>query len=172
MATRTQHVIPVDDERPHDLSSWCWCCPDAEPVEESMLYVHHAADLREARRDGRALRSDRPARERTRRTPGDLMTEESQEGGYSLVVPFLIDGGEYTEREQYAFVLGWEFCDLRRCLDLQPGAELTKTVHADNEDRMRVLCQRMGRECVFEHLAEGWKTIRVYEHGTQRDEDA
>jgi hypothetical protein len=46
--SRTQHVIPIGDEREHDLSSWCWCCPDAEPVGESMLYVHHAVDLREA----------------------------------------------------------------------------------------------------------------------------
>jgi hypothetical protein len=48
MSLRVQHVIPCDDEREHDLSSWCWCCPDLVPVGESTLYVHHAADLREA----------------------------------------------------------------------------------------------------------------------------
>jgi hypothetical protein len=47
VSRRIQHVTPVADEREHELSPHCWCGPDAEAVDGSMLYVHHAADLRE-----------------------------------------------------------------------------------------------------------------------------
>lgn len=44
---RVQHVIPVADDREHSESPYCWCGPDAEPVGESMLYVHNSRDRRE-----------------------------------------------------------------------------------------------------------------------------
>jgi hypothetical protein len=47
---RTQHVIPVDDEREHDETPYCWCGPDGTEVDAggATIWVHHAADLREA----------------------------------------------------------------------------------------------------------------------------
>jgi hypothetical protein len=40
------HVIPVNDLREHVESSSCWCAP-AQDDECPLLYIHHAADMRE-----------------------------------------------------------------------------------------------------------------------------
>jgi hypothetical protein len=49
MPRRIQHQIPCDDDREHDLSSWCWCGPESFEVKDdgTTLWVHHAADGRE-----------------------------------------------------------------------------------------------------------------------------
>jgi hypothetical protein len=46
---RVQHQIPLEDDREHFLSSWCWCGPESVPVKAdgTTLWIHHAADLRE-----------------------------------------------------------------------------------------------------------------------------
>jgi hypothetical protein len=50
MSCRIIHVIPADDEREHQLSTWCWCGPESFEVDAggATIWVHHAADLREA----------------------------------------------------------------------------------------------------------------------------
>lgn len=40
-----QHIVPVDDLRPHELASDCWCRPDLD--EEDWIATHHSADFRE-----------------------------------------------------------------------------------------------------------------------------
>jgi hypothetical protein len=46
---RESHLIPVDDDRTHDHSSWCWCGPESTEADAggATIWVHHAADLRE-----------------------------------------------------------------------------------------------------------------------------
>ena len=39
----SNHVVPLDDEREHDLSLACWC----QPLEDGWTIIHHAADCRE-----------------------------------------------------------------------------------------------------------------------------
>jgi hypothetical protein len=49
---RPIHVIPLNDEREHAVSSWCWCGPDLGDEGDDdtpSVYVHHAADGREDR---------------------------------------------------------------------------------------------------------------------------
>lgn len=41
------HVIPVGDYRIHYAQSDCWCYPTER--SEGVIWVHHAADCREAR---------------------------------------------------------------------------------------------------------------------------
>lgn len=47
-----QHLVPIDDLRPHDLTTRCWCRP-IEDDEEPDLWAHNALDEREAHEDGR-----------------------------------------------------------------------------------------------------------------------
>ena len=43
------HVIPLNDEKEHRHSIHCWCGPTYDSGKEAKsLFVHHAADLREA----------------------------------------------------------------------------------------------------------------------------
>ena len=45
------HVIPIDDLRPHDESTTCFC----GPTEEDGVQVHHSIDRREDYETGRKL---------------------------------------------------------------------------------------------------------------------
>ena len=50
----TIHVIPLNDLRPHDTQSPCWCNPRHETQwNDSLVIIHNSAD-------GRELPSDRP----------------------------------------------------------------------------------------------------------------
>lgn len=45
-----QHVIPIEDERPHQPSEGCACCPTLDPTGEpgwEPIWLHHAWDRRE-----------------------------------------------------------------------------------------------------------------------------
>jgi hypothetical protein len=42
------HIVPVDDDEPHDLSRKCRCIPNTEAVDEmSTLIIHNSFDGRE-----------------------------------------------------------------------------------------------------------------------------
>lgn len=49
-----QHVTPVDDLRPHQLTMLCWCNPRRDREEPSVV-GHNAADQRERYEEGRPL---------------------------------------------------------------------------------------------------------------------
>jgi hypothetical protein len=48
------HVTPVDDLRPHDYTSKCWCRPVEDVAEPDML-MHNSLDGREAFETGERL---------------------------------------------------------------------------------------------------------------------
>lgn len=48
------HVTPMDDYRPHDYTSKCWCRP-VEDVEEPDMWMHNSLDGREAFETGERL---------------------------------------------------------------------------------------------------------------------
>lgn len=48
------HVTPVDDLRPHDYTSKCWCRPDEDPTEPD-VWFHNSLDGREAFETGERL---------------------------------------------------------------------------------------------------------------------
>lgn len=39
------HIIPMDDDKEHQVSLECWCCPELD--EEDNLIIHNSADGRE-----------------------------------------------------------------------------------------------------------------------------
>ena len=48
------HVVPVDDWRPHEYSSQCWCKPTEELDTEhnEFLWIHRSMDQRELYEQG------------------------------------------------------------------------------------------------------------------------
>ena len=48
------HVTPVDDLRPHDYTSKCWCRP-VEDVAEPDMWMHNSLDGREEFETGERL---------------------------------------------------------------------------------------------------------------------
>lgn len=50
------HVTPMDDYRPHDYTSKCWCRP-VEDVEEPDMWMHNSLDGREEFETGERLAS-------------------------------------------------------------------------------------------------------------------
>ena len=48
------HVTPMDDYRPHDYTSKCWCRP-VEDAEEPDMWMHNSLDGREAFETGERL---------------------------------------------------------------------------------------------------------------------
>lgn len=40
------HVVPMDDLRPHESKSTCWCNPVPD-VEEPAVWIHNSLDGRE-----------------------------------------------------------------------------------------------------------------------------
>jgi hypothetical protein len=85
--------------------------------------------------------------------------------GYSLVMPFVIDGDGYTDRDRQMFVAGYEFCQLHEFLEANPGVGLHKPVHRENEDRIRVLCRRLGRKCSLMPVDDTWSSMTVSANG-------
>lgn len=49
----SEHVIPMDDLRPHEESSQCWC----RPFDEDGIWVHNSMDKRELAERGEIVPS-------------------------------------------------------------------------------------------------------------------
>jgi hypothetical protein len=49
------HIVPVDDLRPHELTSMCWCHPHLD--REDWIATHRSADCREDFESGRRMPS-------------------------------------------------------------------------------------------------------------------
>jgi hypothetical protein len=45
------HIVPVDDLRPHELTSDCWCHPHLD--HEDWIATHQSADCREDFENGK-----------------------------------------------------------------------------------------------------------------------
>jgi hypothetical protein len=43
----TQHIIPLNDLKPHEQTTTCECEPRVEHVNGNMIVVHNAFDKRE-----------------------------------------------------------------------------------------------------------------------------
>lgn len=50
------HIAPMDDLRPHDFTSKCWCRP-IEDMEHVDVWTHNSLDGREAYETGERLPS-------------------------------------------------------------------------------------------------------------------
>jgi hypothetical protein len=84
------------------------------------------------------------------------------EDGYEFATPFVIDGDAYSDRDREMFVLGFEFALIyERLRGLEPGETMTGTVHRENEDRIRVLCGRSGRDCTLEAIDGTWARLAI-----------
>ncbi len=83
------------------------------------------------------------------------------DGEFGLAMPFLTDGDAYTDRERLMFTTGYEFCQLHVLLEENPGPEISRPVHRENEDRIRVLCGRLGRRYQLEPIDETWCQLDV-----------
>jgi hypothetical protein len=86
---------------------------------------------------------------------------ETTEGGFQLFIPFVIDGDAYSDRDRAMFVAGYEFCQIRTFLEVNPGEPLAKPVHPENADRLRVLCGRFGRICEIEPIDGTWSWLDI-----------
>lgn len=86
---------------------------------------------------------------------------ESTEGDFQLFIPFVIDGDGYNDRDRSMFVAGYEFCQIRTHLEMHPNDPLSKPVHSENADRLRVLCSRFGRICIIESLDDTWSQLDI-----------
>jgi hypothetical protein len=90
----------------------------------------------------------------------------SEEEGYSLVCPYWIDTDAYTDRDRLMFVAG---CEFEIVLDhvRHDGAELCRTIHRENESRIRLMCGHFRRSCEItavepKHDPNGsWSYLRV-----------
>lgn len=85
----------------------------------------------------------------------------SESEGYGMVMPFVIDGEGYSDRDRAMFVLGYEFCQLHVFLEENPGEGISKPVHLENEDRIRVLCGRLERAHWFSRMDRTWSQLEI-----------
>lgn len=76
------------------------------------------------------------------------MSDQDNEGEWVLVTPFWIDTDAYTDRDRLMFCCGVEFEMLIN--ELKSGDKVVRTMHRENESRVRMLCGRMKRTCEIE----------------------
>lgn len=88
-----------------------------------------------------------------------MSDEESNEREYGLAMPFWIDTDAYTKRDREMFVCGVEFEMVYR--ELKAGGPVTRTIHKENESRIRMMCGKMKRKCTMKHAAEGWTFLEI-----------
>jgi hypothetical protein len=69
---------------------------------------------------------------------------ESREFG--LVCSFWIDTPAYSDRDRMMFVAGVEF---QMVFDLvqETAEKIARTIHRENESRIRMMCAKFGRRC-------------------------
>lgn len=79
------------------------------------------------------------------------------------VIPFVIDGDGYSDRDRAMFVAGYEFCQVATMLADHPGEPISRPIHSENEDRIRVLCNREKRTVRFEKINECWSHLEIEE---------
>lgn len=73
------------------------------------------------------------------------MSQEPEHTEWECIEPFDIDDDELAGiRPQVVFCLGVEWAILREQLDT--GRELSCTIHTENVERVRKMCQRRGRQ--------------------------
>ena len=46
-----QHIYPVEDLKPHEMTDTCWCNPTVD--DEDDIVIHNAMDRREEFEEGR-----------------------------------------------------------------------------------------------------------------------
>jgi hypothetical protein len=80
------------------------------------------------------------------------MTTDPNEAEWGSVCPFWIDTPAYTQRDQEMFVVGYEFCEVLAHIRHFPEA-CSKTIHRENESRIRMACGKFGRQCSIESCA-------------------
>lgn len=61
---------------------------------------------------------------------------------YGLVMPFYIDTDGYTDRDREMFVCGVEWQMVYE--QMKAGEPFTRTIHTENESRIRMMAGRMG----------------------------
>lgn len=84
----------------------------------------------------------------------------TEQGGWRLSMPFFLEAECYSPRDHEMFVAGYEFAQVVRKLEEEPGP-FEQTIHPENESRARMAAGRLGRRATTEQLAEGWSTLRV-----------
>jgi hypothetical protein len=69
---------------------------------------------------------------------------EPENNSYGLVCPFWIDTDAYSDRDRAMFVAGYEFALILRSLEEDDGYS-ARTIHRENESRVRMAAGRFGR---------------------------
>lgn len=93
---------------------------------------------------------------------------------FGLIRPFDIDDGKLDGLSpQQCFVLGYELCMIDRLLE--SGEGFARTIHAENEHRIKFACNKARRYVEMEWMAddasESWMTMTVAPKDHKREED-
>ena len=75
------------------------------------------------------------------------MSDESD--GFRIVAPYWFDTDAYTDRDRLMFVCGAEFEMVMDYLRSDDNGPMGRTIHKENESRIRLLCGRFGRGCTI-----------------------
>ena len=76
-----------------------------------------------------------------------------------LIAPFWIDTEAYSDRDRLMFCCGCEFQMVRE--ELETGEPIERTIHAENESRLRMLCGHVGRKATTKSLDIQWSLLVV-----------
>lgn len=91
----------------------------------------------------------------------DLRLSGATDANYEMVVPFWIDTDAYTDRDREMFVCGVEFEMVRSILD-RGIYEHQRTIHTENESRLRMLCGRYPVMVAIDASGvEGWSFLTI-----------
>lgn len=94
------------------------------------------------------------------------MSEDDQQGEdaeYSCAMPFWIDTDAYTDRDRQMFTAGVEFQMVYQLLKNDWAGE--RTIHRENESRVRMMCGKMKRKCQIdpcEGHGDTWAFLTVF----------
>lgn len=87
------------------------------------------------------------------------------EAEYDCVMPFWIDTEAYTDRDRQMFVCGVDFEMIRQAF--QSGRPVDRTIHTENESRVRMMAAKLGRQIQMEASGtEGWTFLWTTDNET------
>jgi hypothetical protein len=110
--------------------------------------------------------------------PDDPEAAPEDGAGYALVCPYWVDTDAYSDRDRLMFACGAEFTIvLGHVRDSKDT--LSRTIHRENESRVRMMCGRFGRSCKITPCGEdvdpagSWSYLEVFPKGPEvrRDQD-
>lgn len=89
------------------------------------------------------------------------MSEDEQDDGLELVMPFVTVATQGGPHEDGAYAAGWEMGALDAELEYAAPAVVERTIHATNDAQADLVAMKHGYRINLDDLGGGWSSLKL-----------